>query len=133
MSDTMPALLTSALTKTYGDRPALEPLDLQVPQGQHVALVGHNGSGKTTLLRMAAGLLDPTRVIQIGIRGTTNDPDMWGFSQRSGMRVLGTNHGGSAHGVPGGAAATRPPTTAARPRRRSAIRTTPPVPMPPAR
>ena len=36
-----------------------------------------------------AGLLDPARVIQIGIRGTTNDPDMWGFSQRSGMRVLG--------------------------------------------
>jgi guanidinopropionase len=35
------------------------------------------------------GLLDPKRVIQIGIRGTTNDPDMWGFSQRSGMRVLG--------------------------------------------
>ena len=35
------------------------------------------------------GLLDPHRVIQIGIRGTTNDPDMWGFSQRSGMRVLG--------------------------------------------
>jgi guanidinopropionase len=35
------------------------------------------------------GLLDPTRVIQIGIRGTTNDPDMWGFSQSSGMRVLG--------------------------------------------
>ena len=35
------------------------------------------------------GLLDPSRVIQIGIRGTTNDPDMWGFSQRSGMRVLG--------------------------------------------
>ncbi|HEX2941248.1 MAG TPA: agmatinase [Rhodopila sp.] len=33
-------------------------------------------------------LLDPTRVIQIGIRGTTNDPDLWGFSQRSGMRVL---------------------------------------------
>jgi len=35
------------------------------------------------------GLLDPTRVIQIGIRGTTNDPDMWGFSTRSGMRVMG--------------------------------------------
>jgi guanidinopropionase len=33
-------------------------------------------------------LLDPRRVIQIGIRGTTNDPDLWGFSQRSGMRVL---------------------------------------------
>jgi guanidinopropionase len=35
------------------------------------------------------GLLDPRRVIQIGIRGTTNDPDMWGFSTGSGMRVLG--------------------------------------------
>jgi guanidinopropionase len=35
------------------------------------------------------GLLDPVRVIQIGIRGTMNDPDLWGFSQRSGMRVLG--------------------------------------------
>jgi guanidinopropionase len=34
------------------------------------------------------GLLDPKRVIQIGIRGSTNDPDMWGFSLRSGMRVL---------------------------------------------
>jgi guanidinopropionase len=35
------------------------------------------------------GVLDPTRVIQIGIRGTTNDPNMWGFSRDSGMRVLG--------------------------------------------
>ena len=34
------------------------------------------------------GLLDPRRVIQIGIRGTTNDPDMWGYSKHSGMRVL---------------------------------------------
>jgi guanidinopropionase len=34
------------------------------------------------------GLLDPARVVQIGIRGTVNDPDMWGFSRQSGMRVL---------------------------------------------
>lgn len=54
------ALSTHQLRKGYGDRPALEPLDLEVPQNQHVALVGHNGSGKTTLLRMAAGLLDPS-------------------------------------------------------------------------
>ena len=57
---TVPALWTRGLTKDYGDRPALLPLDLQIGQGQHVALVGHNGSGKTTLLRMAAGLLEPT-------------------------------------------------------------------------
>ncbi len=35
-----------------------------------------------------AGVLDPARVIQIGIRGTTNDPAMWEFSRASGMRVL---------------------------------------------
>ncbi len=52
------ALSTHQLSKDYGDRPALFPLDLEVPKGQHVALVGHNGSGKTILLRMAAGLLD---------------------------------------------------------------------------
>lgn len=34
------------------------------------------------------GVLDAARVIQIGIRGTTNVPDMWGFSRDSGMRVL---------------------------------------------
>jgi ABC-type multidrug transport system ATPase subunit len=53
-------LATRQLTKTYGDRPALEPLNLAVESGAKVALVGHNGSGKTTLMKMAAGLLDPT-------------------------------------------------------------------------
>ena len=34
------------------------------------------------------GLLDPTRVIQIGIRGSVNHPDMWKFSHDAGMRVV---------------------------------------------
>ena len=34
------------------------------------------------------GLLDPKRVIQIGIRGGVNDPDVWKFSHDSGMRVV---------------------------------------------
>jgi ABC-2 type transport system ATP-binding protein len=51
---------TRQLTKTYGDRPALEPLTMTIESGAKVALVGHNGSGKTTLMKMAAGLLDPT-------------------------------------------------------------------------
>ncbi len=34
------------------------------------------------------GLIDPKRVIQIGIRGSSNDFDMWKFSLDSGMRVL---------------------------------------------
>jgi ABC-type multidrug transport system ATPase subunit len=54
------ALSTHGLTKTYGDAPALEPIDLDVAQGERVVLLGHNGSGKTTFLRMAAGLLEPS-------------------------------------------------------------------------
>lgn len=57
MSD---ALATYDVTKHYGDAPALEPLSLHIPEGQHVALIGHNGSGKTTLLKMCAGLLEPS-------------------------------------------------------------------------
>jgi guanidinopropionase len=34
------------------------------------------------------GLLDPKRVIQIGIRGSLNHPDMWSFSFEHGMRVV---------------------------------------------
>ena len=56
-----PALLvTSDLTKTYGDVDAVVPLDLQIHAGERVVLVGHNGSGKSTLLRMIAGVLEPT-------------------------------------------------------------------------
>ena len=54
------ALETVGLAKTYGDLVALEPMDLVIPEGQRVVIVGHNGSGKTTLLRMSAGLLDPS-------------------------------------------------------------------------
>jgi ABC-2 type transport system ATP-binding protein len=55
---TPPALATAGLTKSYGDLVALAPLDLVVPDGERLVLVGHNGSGKTTLLRMVAGLLE---------------------------------------------------------------------------
>ena len=34
------------------------------------------------------GLLDPKRTVQIGIRGTINDRDLWKFSHDSGMRVI---------------------------------------------
>jgi ABC-type multidrug transport system ATPase subunit len=54
------ALVISDLSKSFGDAPAVGPLDLTVATGERVVLLGHNGSGKTTLLRMAAGMLDPT-------------------------------------------------------------------------
>ena len=54
------ALAVHGLTKSYGDAPAVGPVDLTVAAGERVVLLGHNGSGKTTLLRMAAGLLEST-------------------------------------------------------------------------
>jgi ABC-2 type transport system ATP-binding protein len=53
-----PVLVADAAAKAYADLVALAPLDLAVPPGQTVALVGHNGSGKSTFLRLAAGLLE---------------------------------------------------------------------------
>lgn len=54
-----PALAVRGLTKSFGDRPAVAGLDLDVPTGSFCGLVGPNGSGKTTTLRMAAGLQRP--------------------------------------------------------------------------
>lgn len=49
----------SGLWKRFGDRLALEPMELAVTAGEVVALVGPNGAGKSTLLRMLAGILAP--------------------------------------------------------------------------
>lgn len=54
------ALRANALTHTYGERVALDALDLEIAAGECVALLGHNGSGKTTALRSMAGQLTPT-------------------------------------------------------------------------
>jgi ABC-type Mn2+/Zn2+ transport system ATPase subunit len=43
----------------YEDRPVLERLDLTLPAGSLVAIVGPNGGGKSTLLKLIAGLLQP--------------------------------------------------------------------------
>jgi ABC-type multidrug transport system ATPase subunit len=57
---TTPAIVTVELAKDYGGAPALAALDLTVPAGQRVSIVGHNGSGKTTLIRLLAGTLEPS-------------------------------------------------------------------------
>ena len=43
----------------YGDRPALENVNLAVEAGSLLAVVGPNGAGKSTLLKLMAGLLRP--------------------------------------------------------------------------
>jgi ABC-2 type transport system ATP-binding protein len=46
--------------KRYGDRVALQPMDLIVRAGESVALVGPNGAGKSTALRILAGIVTPS-------------------------------------------------------------------------
>ncbi len=53
-------MTTHNLTKSYGGAPALNNLNIQLPKGKIIGLLGPNGSGKTTLLKLAAGLLTPT-------------------------------------------------------------------------
>lgn len=49
-----------ALTKAFGYQSVLRGLDLDVSEGEFVALLGPNGTGKTTLLRIISGLTKPT-------------------------------------------------------------------------
>jgi ABC-2 type transport system ATP-binding protein len=53
------ALHLRALTKRFGEKIAVDALDLEVRAGELYALLGPNGAGKTTTLRMVAGLLRP--------------------------------------------------------------------------
>jgi phosphonate transport system ATP-binding protein len=54
-----PALELRRVTRSFAGRPVLRGLDLEVPRGQVVALLGPSGAGKTTLLRVLTGLLPP--------------------------------------------------------------------------
>jgi sulfate/thiosulfate transport system ATP-binding protein len=50
------SITVTGITKTFGSFLALNGIDLEIPDGQLVALLGPSGSGKTTLLRIIAGL-----------------------------------------------------------------------------
>jgi len=52
-------LIARGLTKTYGTKKALDNVELELPGGQIIGLLGPNGSGKTTFLKLCAGLLTP--------------------------------------------------------------------------
>jgi thiamine transport system ATP-binding protein len=54
-----PQLALDGVTLRYGDRVALREVDLEVPAGQLVSLLGPSGSGKSSLLRVIAGLERP--------------------------------------------------------------------------
>jgi ABC-2 type transport system ATP-binding protein len=52
---------TTGLTKRYGDRLAVDDVNLTVRRGEVYGFLGPNGAGKTTTLRMLLGLIRPSR------------------------------------------------------------------------
>ena len=55
-----PLLTARAVGWSIDGQRILEPLDLDLQEGECLAVIGPNGAGKTTLLRLLAGLLEPT-------------------------------------------------------------------------
>ncbi len=53
-------VLAEGLGRRYGDLWAMRDVDLAVPQGSVLGLLGHNGAGKTTAVRILTTLLRPT-------------------------------------------------------------------------
>ena len=57
--------------------PTLKGVDLEVPQGNLIAVVGATGSGKSSLLNAALGLMEQLSGPDVQIRGQVT---AWGFS-----------------------------------------------------
>jgi ABC-2 type transport system ATP-binding protein len=55
-----PAIQTRGLRKLYGQKAAVDGLDLTVPQGSFFGFLGPNGAGKTTTIHILIGLIPPT-------------------------------------------------------------------------
>ncbi len=60
MTPRTPLLAARGAGRRFGQTTALEPVDLEIWDGDAVALVGPNGAGKSTLLALLAGALGPS-------------------------------------------------------------------------
>lgn len=70
----MSILKCDNLTKIYGNITALDQVNLDLPEGKIIGLLGPNGSGKTTLIKIASRLLVPSSG-EILIDGMTPGPE----------------------------------------------------------
>jgi len=68
-------LKIESLTKTYGDKRAVNNLTLEIPAGEICGFIGHNGAGKTTTIKSVCGLIkfDSGEIYIDGI-SVKNDP-----------------------------------------------------------
>ncbi|MBA1349793.1 sugar ABC transporter ATP-binding protein [Rhizobium sp. WYCCWR 11146] len=82
------SLVLKGIRKTYGNVVALEGLDLEIPNGQVLGLIGQNGSGKSTLLKILAGLTMPDQG-QLILDGR---PIVLDSAQRAGSYGIGMVH-----------------------------------------
>jgi ABC-2 type transport system ATP-binding protein len=55
------AIEAKGLFKAFDGKPAVDGIDLAVPEGSIYGILGPNGAGKTTTLRMLLGIIDPDR------------------------------------------------------------------------
>src|SRR5581483_1270532 len=60
MPEPSPAIYVQNLRKVYGNKAAVNGLNLTVPRGCFFGFLGPNGAGKSTTIRMLAGLAPPT-------------------------------------------------------------------------
>lgn len=65
---------------------AIDGVDLDIEEGQFIAILGHNGSGKSTLAKHINGLLVPTEgTLWVDQMDTASDEDIWNVRQKAGM------------------------------------------------
>ncbi|MGF1630676.1 MAG: ABC transporter ATP-binding protein [Kiloniellaceae bacterium] len=57
---TLPAVEFRAIAMRFGDKPALQDINLAIEEGSFVVLLGPSGGGKTTLLNILGGFLEPS-------------------------------------------------------------------------
>jgi heme exporter protein A len=78
-----PAIVLAGLRRDYGERPAIDGLDLELGAGESLVVLGPNGAGKTTLLRILATLLRPTAG-EVRVLGCSLPGEAWKLRGRIG-------------------------------------------------